>query len=97
MITINNKEYNLRYSLRALFIFERIAGKAFSIDNSMDQYLFFYCLILASNPDSELTFDDFIDACDNDKTLAPKISEFLSKEMTKQGQIESNEAEEKKS
>ena len=96
MITINDKEYKLKYTLRALFIFERITGKAFSIDDMMDQYLFFYCLVLASNPDTELTFDEFIDACDNDKDLVKQISDFIAKENTKQGQIDSDEGNEEK-
>lgn len=97
MITINDKNYELKYTLRALFIFERITGQAFSITNTMDQFLFYYCLILASNPDTELTFDEFIDACDKDKSISLKIADFVTKETTKQGQIEEETTEEKKS
>ena len=76
MITINEKEYNLKYTLRALFIFERITNRQFSIESTLDQYLFFYCLILASNPDTQLTFDEFINACDEDKDLFIKMNKF---------------------
>ena len=38
---INNKEYKLKYTLRALFIYEQITGKAFKLETLTDEYLFF--------------------------------------------------------
>lgn len=68
-VTINGKEFKVKYTLRSMFIFEQIKGCAFQITTYMDNILFLYCIILASNKDIELTFDEFLDAIDADATL----------------------------
>ena len=68
-ITINNKEYTVKYTNRALFVFEQITGKPFGIKTLLDNYLFFYSMILANKPDNPIDWDEFIDVLDNDKNL----------------------------
>lgn len=58
-ITINNTEYKVKYTIRALFIFEQITGKAFEIKTLLDNYIFFYSMILANNPDNILDWNVF--------------------------------------
>ena len=65
-IKINDKEYKVKYTIRALFIYEQITGKPFAINTLMDNYIFFYSLILANNLDDVLEWDTFIDALDAD-------------------------------
>jgi hypothetical protein len=69
MITINNKEYKVKYTIRALFIFEQITGKAFEIKTLLDNYIFFYSMILANNPENILDWNEFIDALDSDPSI----------------------------
>ena len=76
-IEINGKEYNIKYTIRALFIFEQISGKSFKLDTLLDNYLLFYSMILACNKDNILTWDDFIDAVDNDPQLLVKLNEAV--------------------
>lgn len=73
-VSINGTEYNVKYTIRALFYFERITGKAFEIKTLQDNYILFYCMILANNPDNILEWEDFLDAVDND----PKLIEQLT-------------------
>ena len=68
-ITINNTEYKVKYTIRALFIFEQITGKAFEIRTLLDNYIFFYSMILANNPDNILDWNVFIDALDSDPSI----------------------------
>lgn len=97
-ITINEQEYILKYTLRALFIYEQITGKAFKLETITDEYLFFYCVILANNPDSNITFNQLIDAVDNDMNIMIEFQKFLQAELIKQGQfIKDNEDIKKKS
>ena len=56
-IEINGKEYNLKYTVRALFLWEQITKKSFKIETLLDNYVFFYCLILANNKDNTLEWD----------------------------------------
>ena len=76
-ITINDKEYTVKYTIRALFIFEQITGKPFGIKTLLDNYLFFYSMILASNPENPLDWDQFLDALDNDKSLVNQLSAIV--------------------
>lgn len=76
-ITINNKEYTVKYTIRALFVFEQITGKPFGIKTLLDNYLFFYSMILANNPDNPIDWDEFIDALDNDKNLLQQLSKIV--------------------
>lgn len=73
-IKINDKEYKVKYTIRALFYWEQITGKPFAINTLLDNYLFFYCMILANNPDDVLEWDQFLNAIDNDPTLFSQIN-----------------------
>lgn len=76
-ITIKEKQYKVKYTIRALFIYEQITGKPFNIVALFDNYLFFYCLILANNPDNVLDFNDYLDAIDSDKELYTQLSKVV--------------------
>ena len=82
-ITINNKDYRLKYTIRALFIFEQISGKPFEIKSTLDNSLFFYSMILANNPDTPLEWDEFIDALDNDYTLLGQLNSIITDSQNK--------------
>ena len=83
MININEKTYEFKYSLRSMFIFEEIAGKAFEISTMMDTYIFAYACILAGKDNPSLEFNDFIDACDADPTIIEEFNRFMGDEMKK--------------
>lgn len=82
-IKIKGKNYNIKYTIRALFIFEQITGKPFKIETLLDNYLFFYSMILANNQDKSeiLSWDDFIDALDNDPNLFGKINNAVEQQQ----------------
>ena len=72
-IEINGKNYKLKYTIRSLFIWEQITGKPFKIENMLDNYLFFYSMIFANNPDEILAWDDYLYAMDEDTTLFKRM------------------------
>lgn len=82
-IKIKGKNYNIKYTIRALFIFEQITGKPFKIETLLDNYIFFYSMILANNQDKSeiLSWDDFIDALDNDPKLFSKINDAVEQQQ----------------
>ena len=80
-IKIGKNEYNVKYTIRALFVFEQITKKAFKIETLLDNYIFFYSLILASNPDKVLDWDEFVDALDEDTTLFARLSDIVDKQQ----------------
>lgn len=95
-LKIKEKEYNFKYSIRALFLFEQITHKSFELKNLLDQYLFFYCLLLSSNEDDFLTWDEFIDALDNDPSLFESLTELLMETHKKEELFIKEEEDSKK-
>lgn len=79
-VIINGKEYAVKYTIRALFIFEQITGKPFKIETLLDNYIFFYSMLLASNRDNVLQWDDFLDALDADRTLFQKLNDIVAEQ-----------------
>ena len=90
-IRINNIDYTLKYTIRALFIFEQITNKTFEIKNVTDTYIFLYSIILANNADCTLTFTDLINACDEDNTIMQQFNEFLITNSEKNKLFNSND------
>lgn len=84
-IKINGIDYKVKYTIRALFLMEQITGKPFEIKTLLDNYLFFYCMILANNKDKEkiLGWDEFIDALDSDKELMKQLTDIQIEEQKK--------------
>lgn len=78
-IKINSEDYVIKYTIRALFMWEQITGKPFKIVTLLDNYIFFYCMIIANNKDKVLEWDDYLDALDNDTTLFSQMTEIVNK------------------
>ena len=95
-ININGKEYNLKYSVRSLFLFEQITKKSFKIETLLDNYIFFYCIILANNKDNPIEWDDFIDAIDDDATLFSRMTEIIAKQQKKNELLEDDDEKEER-
>lgn len=93
-ITINNIEYKLKYTLRSLFIFEKITDNQFNGKSLIDYYILFYSTLLANNSDTfKYTFDEFIQLCDADNNLFVQFTEFLNKELSIQNQFSNEETD----
>lgn len=95
-IEINGKNYKLKYTIRSLFIFEQITGKSFKIENLLDNYLFFYSMILANNKDDVLSWDDYINAMDEDPELFKRMSDIIEEQQKKDNLFSNNEEKPKK-
>ena len=78
-IKIKGDEYKLKYSIKALFLFEEIAHKTFAIETLMDNYILFYSFLIASNPKMELSFDEFLAETDDNPNLIFEFTEFMNK------------------
>ena len=85
-IKINGKDYKVKYTVRSLFIFEQITGKSFAINTLLDNYVFFYSMLLACNADDVLSWDEFIDALDDDPTILKQMNDVVE-EQQKQSKV----------
>ena len=94
-ININGKNYQLKNTIRSLFIFEKIAGKQFDGKNLIDYYILFYSNLLANNSDNfNLTFDEFIEVNDKDISLFNQFIEFITKSNQVNNQLIDKDKEE---
>lgn len=83
---ILGREYNLKFGLRSMFIYESITGEAFNIKTIFDEYVYFYACLMADASNPELDFDDFINYSDEHPELlkefdAALLAESKRKEM----------------
>ena len=96
-ISFNGKDFSLKYTLRAFFVFESISGYPFQFGKLLDEYLLFYSFLIASNKDSfNMAFDEFIGLCENDLTLFEQFKEFILDEIELRSQLAGNDVKKKK-
>ena len=80
---INGKKYNLKYSLRSMFAFEEITGKAFEVKTLLDTYILAYACIIANPDNPSLEFNDFINYCDEHADVIEDFNKFMSDELNR--------------
>lgn len=95
-IQINDREVELKYSFRALILYENIQNKTFAPQSLTDVLVFFFCAIVGSERDVQLSFDDFLDMIDEKPELVTEFSEWLTSELNKDSMLESKEEDEEK-
>lgn len=95
-IKINDKEIDLKITMRAMIIFEKIADKPFNPITITDLILYFYATILACCPDFEMTFDNFLSYLDDNPSLFKQFTDFINSENEKQNQLNNKSNELKK-
>lgn len=85
-ITINNKTIQLKKTFRSLIAYENAMGKPFNPKTVSESIMFFYCVIIASDTNLELSYDDFLDWLDATPTHLQDFTNWL---------IQQNEIEQK--
>lgn len=84
---ILGKEYNLKFGLRSMFIFESITGGAFNINTIFDEYVYFYSCLIADTNNPPLDFDDFIAYCDEHPELLKEFDKTLLEESKRKNML----------
>lgn len=90
----NEKEYELKYSFRALIIYENITKKNFNPTSISDIVIFFYSILCASGKGDIFDFNVFMDIIDDNPQLVTEFSEWLTSTLTMQNKISPVEEEE---
>lgn len=60
-LKLGDKSYQLRYGIRALILFEKLAEKPFSLQGTTDWTIFVYAMLMAGSPGCGVELDDFVD------------------------------------
>ena len=73
---INGKEYKFKRTMRSIMMFEQMKDKSISelSERIEDLVSYYYCVLKACNKESEITFDEFVDALDEDETLLGQMT-----------------------
>lgn len=86
-IQLNGKDIELRYTMRALMMYENIKQESFAPKTLQDVMIFFFCVIIASDKTARITFDDLIDMVDDNPDLLSEFSEWLTETINKQNML----------
>ena len=79
-ITIDNKEYELKYSFRALMIYENITNKSFEPKSLTDIINLFYSCIIVNDltkGNTTITYDNFLDWLEKNPVVLTEFSNWL--------------------
>lgn len=79
-VKINDKDIELKNTVRSLLIYENITKKTFSGDSVQDILTYLYCVVLASSKDYSIKFNDFLDAIDDNPNILNDFTEWIMNE-----------------
>jgi hypothetical protein len=94
---ILGKEYNLKFGLRSMFIYESITGNTFNIKTIFDEYVYFYACLLADTTNPALDFEEFINYCDEHPELLKAFDEALLAEAKRKEMLSNKDKKKAKS
>lgn len=78
-LLVKEKEIELKSTFRSMIIYEKVAGKTFNPEGITDILLYFYSVIMASDKDCDLEFEEFINMVDENPKLLTDFSVWLNK------------------
>lgn len=96
MIKIGKQEYFLKYTIRALFVYEQITGTSFNPDKLLNEYTLFYAILIANNENFRLSFEEFISFCDNDQTIFIEFRKWFLDVLKQKALLQKEEPEDDK-
>ena len=63
-VTIKGTAYKIKWSLRAQIFYEALKQQSQDMGQTMDTLMYYFAILMTSNPGIDMTIDQFIDACD---------------------------------
>ena len=90
-LKIKDKEIELKYSIRALLMYENMTDKTFSTSTLLtDMIVFMYCVVISSSKDYSLSFDEFIDYLDENPNVIQEFAEWLKNNVNSNNNFTKN-------
>lgn len=90
IISIYNKEVELKQTLRALFIYEKITNEMFNPSTLTNIVIYFYSVVMASDKNLTISFEEFTDWLDNNMNELTHFTNWLAQVNNKNGFINGN-------
>jgi hypothetical protein len=63
-VKIKGESYTIKWSLRAQIFYEALKQQSQDMGPTMDTLMYYYAILVTSNPGMDLGLDEFIDNCD---------------------------------
>lgn len=76
--TIKDNTFELKYSIRALMMYENITGESFNPKNLTDVLTFLYCIVVSSSKDYSYEFDNFLNDIDENPQILTDLTNWLN-------------------
>lgn len=89
-MTFNNKEIELKYSIRAMMMYENITDNSFNPKTLTDILTFFYCVVVTSMKDYSYSFDNFLDDIDSEPSKLEELTEWMNSNISSQNTFKKN-------
>ncbi len=96
IIKINGKTVTLKYTFRAMMIYEKITGESFNPKGLTEIIIYFYSCVLASDKSLDFSFDDFTDYLDDNPEVLGEFSEWLSTVLGVKSHIQGQKSDNEK-
>ena len=77
IVKIKDKEVEIKQTFRSLMIYEKIANESFNPKGITEIIIYFYSTLLASEPNLNLTFDDFVSYLDNEPNSINEFTKWM--------------------
>lgn len=76
-IQIKDKDIELKYSFRAMMLYEEITKETFNLRGMKDLIVYLYSTIIASDKDLDLDFEAFMDWLDSNPEVLTQFGEWV--------------------
>lgn len=76
-ITIKEKEITLKKTFRSIIAYESATNKVFNPISLSEIIMYLYCVIIASDTELELSYDEFIDWLDQNENILNEFSQWI--------------------
>ena len=70
-----------------MLIAEQITQKPFSLDNMNEQLVFLYSCLLAADNELNMSYEEFLDAVDEDMSIIIRFGQYLAEQQKKESNI----------
>lgn len=89
-IKINEKEFELKYSIRAMIMYENMTEKSFAPESLTDIITFMYCVVVSSAKDYSIKFDEFIDYLDENPKIINDFGDWITENTNSNNNFSKN-------
>lgn len=86
-VTINEKEIELKYTLRAMMMYENVVNGNINPQSLTDMITLMYCITVCSAKDYNLSFEDFIDYVDEHPEFMTDFTKWVEETVTNQNRL----------